>query len=308
MKVGWFVVGQKTQPSTRIMALNVIRYLNEKNICENSILWQPPEFTPVVPTDVRLVKNLDYVVFQKACMGDALEQLLWYKHQGTKTIYILDDFLLEAADMVKNADIIISGSQYLSEMIKHFFDRDSRVMIDAYETPPTLFKEDYTTDKIRVVWFGTVGHFNEALDIKPITEELGYDFITISSCPEATKIWSYDTIWSDIISSDIVVIPFLGELPPFELAKGNNRLTQSMVLGMPVVASPIPAYFSIVDQYRNGIITFNNDKEDWKEALSYLRSPEVRREIGTRAHNAVVFKYHISTIGGYWKEILYGKS
>ncbi len=306
MKVGWIVVGPQTQPSTRIMALNVIKYLNEQQICENTILWQPEQFTPVVPRDVKLVKDLNCVVFQKACMGDAVEQLLWYKHNGVKTIYLIDDFLLESKGMIENADIIVSGSQYLSSIIQHFYNRNSRVVIDAYETPLDLYKTDYTSDRIKVVWFGTIGHFNKALDIKGITEELGYDFITISSCQEATKAWSLDTIWSDLISSDIIVIPFLGELPAFELAKGNNRLTQSMVLGLPVVVSPIPAYFAIVDQYKNSIITFNNDKEDWKEALEYLRDSEIRRAIGTRAHNDVVEPYNISVVGTFWKEIFYG--
>lgn len=305
MKVGWILAGNEQTASSRIMCLNVIKYLDENKICENIILRKPDSYN-VELGDFSWPNNLQVCIFQKVCWGQARSIMQSMQKQGIYTIYIVDDMEPDYLPMCNTANLVVAGSDYIAQWIREKGKPiDMRIMVDAYETPRNLYKQDYSTDKIKVIWFGNIGHFPQALQLTLIIKELEYEYLTISSCPEATKLWDINTIWNDIIHSDIVVIPYLGQLPPFEMAKGNNRLTQSMVLGLPVIVSPLPAYMSIIKHGRNGILCLNNDEEDWREALQYLGDENVRREMGTRAHDDVSEKYHISTIAKYWKGILH---
>lgn len=292
MNIGWYMNGNRNTASSRIMGYMISDWMNHNNINSKILSFPDVDFT------------LNAIIFQKIIHPGLVAIINKYKQNNIKTYFILDDLYAEAIPALQIIDVTIFGSSYLQDYFKSYVN-NSYVINDAYETPRELHKLDYNTNNPLIIsWFGTLLHFPQAEAIRPLIESLGFKYITISACKEATKQWNLNTIWQDIIESDIVVIPYLGELPSFELAKGNNRLTQAMVLGLPVISSPIPAYNEIIRNGKNGFICLNNTKEEFAMYLNMLKNEDLRMKIGKQARQDVIDKYNIENIGKKWKEIL----
>jgi hypothetical protein len=114
--------------------------------------------------------------------------------------------------------------------------------------------------------------------------------------PFHRKPWRYDNVWLDLLTYDLAIIPWdlrrLGmNHPPIEqiLSKSANRLTQLMSAGLPVIASPVPAYLPIVMQGVNGFIA--HTQTDWESCFELLRDPGKRERIGQAARGSVLHRY-----------------
>ncbi len=284
--VGWYLIGDKNTPSSRIMGINIHNWLNINNI--NS---------KILNIDNELNEDIQHIIFQKIFTDRAFLLLKRYKEKGIRSYYILDDLYLEGIRMSQNSDVTICGSEYILNWISKYTDSKLVVINDAYETELSLYKRNYESEHPKVIWFGTVLHYPQAEELRESIESLNYKYITITAHENATKQWNLETIWQDVIDTDIVVIPYIGKLPPYELAKGNNRLTQSMVLGMPVIASPIPSYLPIIRQNRNGFICYNNSTDDFKLYLNVLKNFKIRERIGKQARLDVIDRYNIEYVG-----------
>lgn len=108
--------------------------------------------------------------------------------------------------------------------------------------------------------------------------------------------WRPDVVYEHLTRADIGVLPIDRSPPitpsapaPAWSVKSENRLTLKMSLGLPVVATPIPAYRPIVEQGRNAY--FAETRSDWLAALESLRDPAHRRAVGEAAHHAVAQAY-----------------
>lgn len=71
--------------------------------------------------------------------------------------------------------------------------------------------------------------------------------------------------------------------------KSENRLTLKMALGLPVIASPVPAYLDIIQQGINGYIA--RSRAEWLDAIDALRDPGHRREVGAAARSSVLERF-----------------
>lgn len=306
MKIGWVLINGINTPSSRIEGYNLHYWLLKQGI-DSKILHSPANYNPT------LVKSLDFgdrdiVIFQKICLGMVKEMVWQCKRIGIKSIYIVDDLIVEAIPISKEADITVCGdnSILIGKFLKQNGVAKEIVYIsNSYETDKSFCKENYGTEKIKAVWFGTECHFLEALEIEPILKELGYEYMTICSHPRATKKWSLETVWEDIRSADAVVIPYLGKLSEYEKVKGPNRLIQAMVIGMPVITSPYPSYLDIIKQGKNGIIALDNTLQGWKTYLSMMKDVGLRKRMGQQARKDVIDIYGIEEVGKKWVELFH---
>ena len=293
MKVGWVLIGDINTPSSRIMGINANNWLQNSGVVSHIL------------DGYMMAYDYDTIIFQKIYYPEVQELAKDLKLRGKEIIYIIDDLYPEGIPIAQIADKVVCGSEYIKSWIRPYTQAKLFTIDDAYETPREFCKTEYTNSEMPVVsWFGTLLHFQQAEELRPLIESLGFKYVTISACPDATKQWNLDTIWNELIESDIIVIPYLGELPPFELAKGNNRCSQAMVLGLPVIASPIPAYLSIVRQGKNGFITRTNTLEEWEIYLKLLKNWRLRKVIGKQAREDVIDRYNIDQIGIEWIKIL----
>jgi len=128
-------------------------------------------------------------------------------------------------------------------------------------------------------------------------DEDGADLLAFATHPRiSTEAWSESAAYGALLDADIGVIPVdtrlaspAGTLPPNWMRKSENRLTLKMALGLPVVASPVPAYLGIIDHGVNGFIA--DSPQAWRDSLQALRDPELRARMGRLARQSVVERY-----------------
>lgn len=294
MKINWILIGDRNTPSSRIMGYNIHKWFLNNGIYS----YIQADNEPIICDD------LDILIIQKRFDNYALSSASRFKGKK-QIIYIIDDIYPEGLPIAQIADKVICGSEYIKNWIKQFTSAKLYVIDDAYETPREYHKLTYNLNEPPIaIWIGTLLHFSQAEQVRKLIEDIGYKYITVSATPQATKLWDLNSVWNEWANADIMVIPFLGELPPYELAKGNNRVTQSMILGVPVIASPIPAYLSIIRQGKNGFVTRSNTRKEWEIYLKLLKNWKLREVIGRQARQDVIDHYGIDAIGNKWLEIL----
>ncbi len=114
-----------------------------------------------------------------------------------------------------------------------------------------------------------------------------------------TEMWTAKTVYGAMQNADIGIIPIeptsdlaKGTSVPVWKAKSENRLTLKMSIGLPVVATPIPAYEPVIESGKNGFLA--NSRADWLRDLEILRDPAARSEIGHLARASVVGRYSMN--------------
>ena len=119
-------------------------------------------------------------------------------------------------------------------------------------------------------------------------------FLNFLTNPRIQRIaWDADGVYDAMQHADIGIIPV--ETDPARGAlwrwqvKSENRLTLMMAMGLPVVATPIPAYEPVIRQGQNGYLA--NNKAEWLSQLSALRDPNLRQSIGHWARQTALDAY-----------------
>lgn len=111
--------------------------------------------------------------------------------------------------------------------------------------------------------------------------------------------WHPDRVYDALQNSDIGIIPIDtsadkdGPLTPGWKVKSENRLTLKMAMGLPVIATPIPAYLPVIEQGVNGFLA--RDHGEWLSCLETLRDPKTRQRIGESARASVLTRYSQET-------------
>ena len=110
------------------------------------------------------------------------------------------------------------------------------------------------------------------------------------------RAWHPERVYAYLMRADIGVIPVdtgFNPLPGREVSywevKSENRLTLKMAFGLPVVASPVPSYLTIIEQGVNGYIA--HSRAEWLDALEALRDPGHRRQVGRAARMSVLARF-----------------
>lgn len=111
-----------------------------------------------------------------------------------------------------------------------------------------------------------------------------------------TQMWQAKSVYDAMLNSDIGIIPIeeneaiaRGSTTPVWKVKSENRLTLKMSVGLPVVATPIPSYESIIESGVNGL--FARDRLDWMRCLEILRDPKVRKSMGEKGRASVAERF-----------------
>ena len=154
--------------------------------------------------------------------------------------------------------------------------------------------------KLDVRYIGYGGHAHLVEVLRPLIESLDMTLTTIHEWETANVKWQLHTWRDELKKADIIVLP--ADYKSFP-AKSNNKLTQAMSLGKPVICSPLPAYLEIEKRYPECCL-FADSQEEWKEHLLRLRnSPDLRQEIAQKALEASK-EYHIDQIGNKWANLI----
>lgn len=306
LKVGWILVGPRSVPSARIEGYNLHNWLNA-NGHESHILYSPREFNARIDVMPPFLHKVDTVIFQKVYAGLVSTLMRLYKAKGMQVVYYITDLLMEMGEAIQLADKVIMSSNYMKSMIKLGFSDRIFILKDSYESPIDFYKTDYETKKLTALWFGSLAHFDYPNSLRPLIEGEGYQYITISGRNDKDKLqpnkeWKEEEIHEDIKRADVVIMPSV--LDEFSKCKDENRLVQSMVIGLPCIVSPIPAYVDLFNKYTKKPFIIATNEEEWKESLRLFKDKELRESTGKWARECVKDDYHIDKIGMQLVEIL----
>lgn len=115
--------------------------------------------------------------------------------------------------------------------------------------------------------------------------------------------WHPQGVYEWLAQADIGIIPIdrdataggdpaFGHAPAWKV-KSENRLTLKMSMALPVVATPIPAYESVVKQGENGFLA--DSAAQWRDCLELLRDPATRQRIGDAARQSVSERFSMAS-------------
>jgi hypothetical protein len=157
-------------------------------------------------------------------------------------------------------------------------------------------------NKLKCYWFGYGGSSWMVERVRYIVEdELGMTLTTIHEHPNANIAWNIDTVYKELENADIILVPANYRRQP---CKSNNRVTQAMALGKPVICEPLPAYKGIIKNLENGIILESDSVNEWRFALKLLRdNKDLRDKI---AKNSFEYSklYSIKNMSKKWIKVL----
>ena len=148
---------------------------------------------------------------------------------------------------------------------------------------------------LKVYWIGYGGNSVSAEELRPMITELGMTLTTIHEWDNADIKWDRNTWLGHLKRADIIIVPANYQTQP---AKSNNRLTQALSLGKPVICSPLDAYLQVLEKHP-GCCLIATDQDEWKQHLESLKDLEIRRELGQRALIAAK-GYSLEAIGSKW--------
>ena len=112
----------------------------------------------------------------------------------------------------------------------------------------------------------------------------------------------YINKWKSWISEvDISVAPL--EITEFNQGKSGIKVLEAGAASVPTIASGLPAYMSIVKNYKNGVIA--DTKEEWLEGYEKLiNQTNARKQMGREIFKTIKNNYSMETKWLNWKELI----
>jgi L-malate glycosyltransferase len=216
--------------------------------------------------------------------------------------------------LVKNADFVITSSQYLADEAKKLNTRSNVTFISSSINADKFFPTNrYTNEKKIVIgWTGTYSTKMHLDLLKGVfislAKKLDFTLRIISNFDYEIQGVDVDCIeWSsknevaDLQGIDIGVYPLPDE--KFVLGKSGLKAIQYMSFGLPLVATALGSSNNIIENNVNGILV--KDKDEWIESLHKLAiNPDLRKRLGQRARQDMLEKYSTKSIYNKYSKVL----
>jgi glycosyltransferase involved in cell wall biosynthesis len=163
-------------------------------------------------------------------------------------------------------------------------------------------------------WIGSPSTGKYLRDLHPVFRELcqggstrllaiGIDDLGLEGIPVEYRRWSEDSEVASLSQCDVGIMPLVDG--PWERGKCGYKLIQYQACGLPVVASPVGANRSIVDQGKTGFLA--DSPEEWAQALKSLRDDAaLRRGMGEAGRSKVEQQYCLQVTAPRLAELMLG--
>lgn len=256
-------------------------------------------FSKIVSSTKDIV-DPDVVIF----MSFGEEELELAKFVKSKGKYLVHDYsenirgipVLE--ETKKLCDYLACCSTALAGIEAQTYGPKAIVIKDPYDDFPVIKNMNHKNNKLKVVWSGMSGNAPLVENLlKPIVLDLGMEFVEISNRPNSTILWDRQTWYLEMAKCDICICPQDQWSFP---CKSNVKVTTSMALGVPVIASPLLSYQETIKNGENGFIA--HSLEDWRDYMIQLKSKELREYISYKAFETIS-EYSIDNIYKKWENV-----
>jgi glycosyltransferase involved in cell wall biosynthesis len=282
--------GYLANPQSRVRAYHIDRWLRA-HACRSGIV------------SFEEAMNADVAVFFRRFDAAEFARMEQARNAGKRVILDLCEDLFDLpfqwyVPMIRLAHTVVCCS---TELARKTAMHHSHVVTieDAVEADFALNCAYETTNRLRIGWIGMQGNAWMAEQLRSAIEAMGHELVTIHDGADATVTWTLDGWQHALAGCDIAVVPANFRRQP---AKSNNRASNAMALGLPVIASPLPAYLEFIVHGENGFLA--ESEEDWLNCIRILANPEVRRRIG-QAGKQTARRYHLDGSGARWRALLF---
>lgn len=288
--------------STRLRCYDVINYFDRKFIFAE--LYKP-------------FKKYRIAVFQKSFSAESIKLAEKLKKQGTKIIfdinvnyvekqgeaihYITREQTENVLKMIDLSDEVLVSSDKLKEIYAKYHSDVSLIEESISKNFFKIKKNHRKGEKVNLLYCGYSAKAKELLLIADVLRELHKHFpirlLFICEKDPQLEIIPYDYIRYNqrhlprqLVKGDI-------KLAPRDLSNSYNlghtftKVAYPMAVGIPAVASPVPAYLG------RHVVICNNEEAWYKELKKLIESSQSRAEIGEKSREFVKSQFSIEKIG-----------
>lgn len=249
----------------------------------------------------------------------------YLKRKGVSLIYDFDDPFFHFYDqhrswiirllfgekikrIIRNADCIIAGNEYLSSYAatEH---KDSTIIpsvVDLlrYKCIKTSSQIDASTP-FTIGWIGTPSTAHTLLAATDAIATFCYGRIVklilvgsgpveINGIEAEIRPWSESTEIESILEFDVGIMPLPDN--PFNRGKGGMKIMQYMACGIPAIASPVGFNSEIIKHGENGFLA--SSSEEWIRYLEVLyENPGLRSRLGAIGRQTIEREYCLQITG-----------
>lgn len=327
LRLGLVLCSPRTAPtpSTRIAVLNVLPALHEAGI-QTEFLFEPPTPTET-PTldgvaDRAARQGCDAVLLQKVHGEAALQLAQQLRVRGIASVWLVCD-LIEPR-MVEATDATAVVCDHLRSCYPQALQARMHLVHDGIEHP-ALFRTEASPRRGSLLHpLKACLVSSSQLRALPVLDrpppwlqvricgayakgwqrlrEISWSWQRLAAAQRGALLaflldprirrrpWTPEGVYDELLASDLGILPIDTETQQRSWRlKSANRLTLKMAIGLPVIATPIPAYEDIIESGVNGFLA--RSRADWLAALSQLRDPQLRQRIGRAGRESVLQAY-----------------
>ncbi len=198
--------------------------------------------------------------------------------------------------------MVIAGNEYLADRARKAGARRVEILPTVIDLRKYPHADPPDNSIFTIGWIGTpqtmryLRGIQEALKIVcrnngARLRTIGAADLALEGVPAESRPWSEDTEVGEMQQFDVGVMP----LPdgPWERGKCGHKLIQYMGCSRPVVASPVGANKTIVEEGKNGFLASTTD--EWVIALQKLKNdPGLGNAMGASGRETVEQHYSLS--------------
>ena len=311
MKVLFLIQGFSVAAS-RYRVLQYIPYLKTKGV-EATVSLYPRTLKENIQF-FNTLPRYDLLFLQRKRFNQPRLGLL--RKRAKRIVYDLDDAVMyrnsKAKDpisstrrrrfvqMIKNADFIIAGNEFLKREVLPF--NANVEMIPTAIDQERYYLKTYPVqqEKVTLGWIGDHGSIHYLEKMRPLFERIGekYPHVELKIVCDAffdcermkviKKKWSSEEEVDDLQGFDIGLMPLVDD--PWSWGKCGLKIIQYQGVGVPVVCTPVGINRDLVEDGVNGFYAMTPD--EWEDKLSLLiENSEQREQMGREGRKRVLENY-----------------
>jgi glycosyltransferase involved in cell wall biosynthesis len=269
------------------------------------------DVTLVVGRNLPVCEEADVVVFQRTTVYTVAQDMHFLRKKGKLVIYELDDDIWHLNPLnpgywfwnhpysqtmviacLREADKVTTTTEPLAKILKDF---NKNVFVLPNCLPDEFWNVNREKNKRVVVgWAGSNTHWNDLGILKGVVEQILNDFPDVEFYLAGMSRYPFDkhsrikTLSSvkleeypDLIKNfDIGLAPLTDD--HFNACKSDLKFIEYAALGIPTIASKVPAYKSTIKHGVNGFLARN--AKDWLKFIRKLvAEKELRKRMGENA-------------------------
>lgn len=306
LKIRWALHGPETEPTSRQRGMLIYRHL--QSLGYDADAWDLQEPADIIVCQYDL-KHVDAALATGAVVVQDVNDMVFAEHHKWHKPF---------AENLHRVHAVVAGTDRLAQHLErmHSFVRVIQEPVDGRY----LAVKPKKHRGLRGGWFGMHDNLRYFAECDSALERLArkHDFTVHFICPrldgfkksnaDSVKAkpyptefheWTMETVLEQLPMLDFAVVPLFHN--EWTAGKAANKALSFMAAGIPVVASDVIPYRTIIQHGRNGYLCLH--PEDWEASLSsLLTKPKQRTTLSTQGR-MTARQFSVDAICQSWIEL-----